>query len=404
MRLKKRVISLSLVVFLLLSSIASSSPIAPGNIGNGAVIASCLLIISYVSFTDKRIVFPKIGLVLLSTIYVSLFISFIFNSSSYGVDALQNYFYAFGFIVVSFSTILLVPQIISFNSLVKVVNRLIILLFVIGIPEVFMESTILPYGREPYAPINAVYHIEYRAITSIFEDSNAMGKLALFGIIMSAIEYRQTKTRSSILIFIFMLFGLFLSDSRGAYLGVISGFAVLFIHIYYGKAFSRGVTLLGLSTSFLFIFMIAGVLPYPDVFPQIRLSNRDQAWTAALQVIIQSPLFGEPVNPILSDKLLSYGYATPQNSYFRMFLVTGLLGGLAFLGLIVHLMWVSTSTTMCEYYVLIPVCIGVIMLFETYSILGTNINSVLASMLFGYLLQFPNRIKTSDHGRSADNV
>jgi hypothetical protein len=79
-----------------------------------------------------------------------------------------------------------------------------------------------------------------------------------------------------------------------------------------------------------------------------------------------------------------------QNSYLRLFVSTGVVGGFAYCYLVIRSLFTGVQKLIEERvpveFLLLAVAIAVLQLFENFSLFGINQSSLLASLVFGYLL------------------
>ena len=142
---------------------------------------------------------------------------------------------------------------------------------------------------------------------------------------------------------------------------------------------------LGVVTGFAMVF---GVVPGPSAVRNIDLSGRRELWTAAYEAVADRPAIGwGPGNDIrvLAEYAEGHLNAT-HNSYLRMFLISGVLGGVTYLVLVINVVITGLRYTRSEaiFTFLLLVAFLVLQLFAGMTIFGLSLLSVLGALFVGY--------------------
>ena len=177
----------------------------------------------------------------------------------------------------------------------------------------------------------------------IFNDPNDLG--LLFVSAVPLVWFYQTKTESIILkiVYISMLitiiYGLYLTDSRGNLLGLGLVILLLFWRKY---GFSR--------TVFLGMMFIPLILMLPSRLDTIEAGEdsalgRIEAWYEGFHMLLSNPLFGVGIN-----NFTEYNTLTAHNSFVLVYAETGLVGyyfWLSFIGITFYML-VSILNNNCN--------------------------------------------------------
>ncbi|ELY55655.1 O-antigen polymerase [Natronococcus jeotgali DSM 18795] len=233
------------------------------------------------------------------------------------------------------------------------------------------------------------------ALRSVFPNPNSFGLLSFAGFVAAGVTFHRSVVArrpfvASLAAAISGLCGLgvVLSNARASMLA-----AAVVVVIYAGYVLGgRLVGSVGLGMTFCgvgvaLVAMAVGLL-------EISASSRFELWAASLHAIWDGPLlFGHgsgPPSVVLDPYLAGEGAPSPHNSYLSVVLQTGLVGGLAYLGLaggsiVVALIKYNEATVAMLAFVS---GWAVHQLFESYTMFHWSLGSVLVSLCVGYLL-FP---------------
>lgn len=232
-------------------------------------------------------------------------------------------------------------------------------------------------------------------LTSIFVNPNYLAMLSAFGII-AAVGFGRTTTRRPIAFLFIALctFSLLVSRGRAASLGLVGG-VVLYI-AYYLRGTKAVVPLISLG-------VVGGVVVFSVVigassglpFTASMFSHRSEIWSAALRAIEARPLLGWG---LIDTQRVIFEHGGPlirgnmpgtHNSYLRMFLLTGIVGGIAYLALcsaIVYRAVIATRDKSVISGVLLSLLALALaaQLFGGSTLFGLSIGSIYASLIAGY--------------------
>ncbi|AGB39026.1 O-antigen ligase family protein [Natronococcus occultus] len=230
-------------------------------------------------------------------------------------------------------------------------------------------------------------------IQSIFPNPNSFGLVAFAGFVgaivelhRSALARRPLEIALAVLLAAICAVGVFLSNARAAMLASV---VVLTIYV----AYALGGRLAAPVASVAALFGVAGLLVamYLDIIG-ITTSGRFELWSASLSAVRDGPLlFGHgsgPANLVIEPYLEGETAPLPHNAYLTVLLQTGLVGGIAYLGVVGG----SIVAGMLDFEradgAMLAFTVGwaVHKFFESYTLFEWSIGAVLASLTIGYLL------------------
>lgn len=288
----------------------------------------------------------------------------------------------------------IIPQSIPRETFYGGLSRLTALCVLLGLPAVVLGS----FGPIPsYGIISDPLGlpIEISALTSLFTNPNTMGAIAVFGTLAGIWEYYSTGSLVALFLAIVNISGVYLSQGRAAALAL---FVALFLLIVFSTAGYRSlvaVSLFGIVSAPILLLIKFGILPGPGFIQGVDFNNRIELWTAAYQAFLDRPLFGwgigETPRAMIShlDQQRFHGQG-PHNSYVRMFVASGVFGGLTYLFIcgkcaLDRLWTVKTKRNAVEFGM-----VAAALIFHTFggnSIFGLAIVSVIPAIILGYAQQ-----------------
>ncbi|MFC6752980.1 O-antigen ligase family protein [Halorubrum tibetense] len=220
---------------------------------------------------------------------------------------------------------------------------------------------------------------------------NPLGELLFIGAVSSLVWVRRPYLKHGL--FSVCVLGLFFAQSRAALLGFAAAIAVYLI----GSAITREqftqfilVSIAAGTTGYL---MLLRLIPGPTIIEQVYLSGRLEIWYAAIDAIKAQPVFGHGPGdmPTIVGEFTSAAVgAGIYNSFLRLFVTTGIIGGLCYLYIFLYSIVSHTKVIASrESLIVHALVIGFVVneLFSGNSIFGLSTTSVVGALLIGYLLR-----------------
>jgi O-antigen ligase len=268
-------------------------------------------------------------------------------------------------------------MVVPFHTFLTVMSRvgaivvLVGLLPFIGFPVDFGVVELTTWRR-------SFVHPAIPVITSIFIKPNHLGFIALMGVIAAIYEWKMTGSTAAKVLLSIHCIGLFLTDYRAAWLGLIAASTLFFIYTKGGRAAGIFATFTGLIALPTLLLMLLGLFPAPAMIAEISLSGRTELWVSNLQLFRDHILWGVNFTGISIN---------PHNSYLRMFVAFGAVGG--FLYCVLALKPVVGSAREAQsipgiILTLILICLVIIQLFNQLSFVGISMRSTMISVMIGY--------------------
>lgn len=301
------------------------------------------------------------------------------------------------FAVFSPVCLFLVPKILDSKNYFHILSRVAAVTVLIGLPTAVSGSySLLGYQVTPHIwgfnlPVPFIPNNSIKPITSVMDNPNVLGYLASVGFASSLFRVqKKSKIRLQLIVASINLLGAYLSGSRTAL--AVSLVVGVIAAVYYtlGPRIAW-ITALGTCTSVVYFLALNFELaPGPEAL-QADLRNRKYLWRATVQATEARPVLGfgagrqsEFIKPFLSSGKEIH---PPHNSYLRMFLTTGLLGGLTYIVLTGHVFARSLNRSPQPVLTCVVTAIILHQIFAGFSIFGLAFNSVIAAVSFGYVLR-----------------
>lgn len=388
---KMKTIEYLLLVVLFISVTLPQSTIASPMISYGFVALSYLILLVYIFITNSNLKFiaPKT----ISTLFLIVALLFLFQLA---ISPTLQEILRIPIFIIALLNIGFLPRMIEIEYFYASVSRVSALVVMVGlIPLLGGPQHIGGLDLTPWHGEFTIYNFNVHPPTSIFSNPNAFGIFALFGLISSIGEMVYRANPISYSISLICAFGLSLSHYRTAWLAL---FAATILYISWEFGGIRGFTLIllgGVLTSAVALGIIFNVIPGPNAISSLDLNGRVQIWTAAYFTFWERPFFGfgfssahSAIQPRL-ENTSQFGRGF-HNSYIRMFVVSGVIGGFSYVGLIVSSVAypLRRVTTRENILLVIFVTVGaIIQIFNGLTILGLSLSSMLLSIVTGYALQ-----------------
>lgn len=387
--------------------LASSSEIASGGGGDVLVYLSLIVFAVVFAYCTDRIEIPRLLILLVLPIY-SLFILNGFRLFSglfelpffYLVNVgLDDYLLYFGtisaYILASFIFLFVVPSVLDFEEFSITLSFVALASMVLGLFAYLVGSYTIGWVEVTvYTALQPLreFGIFVPAMASIFTDANAMSKVLLAGSLASLYLYVGPEREFAGWLFIINSFGLFLANSRTAMVAYVVALSVYIVASNTRTAVTRAYVLTVLTTGLLLFSVALWDIGGLSIADKVGLAHRVQLWRAALYTWSQQPVFGTGIYQINQIISLYTGVAPlgPQNSYLRIFVATGIIGGFAYLLMIGVLLFkqVHVVKTNRDAIVLAFLFAFLIIQFtDTSDPFGVNKNSMIVGAIMGYSIK-----------------
>lgn len=226
---------------------------------------------------------------------------------------------------------------------------------------------------------------------SIFDNPNYLSGFAAIGVVASGAMFVRSRRLLAVGAFGLNTLGVVLAGGRAALLALVAAGGLYIVYRLFGRTAMAGLVAFGAFGVVIGFAMVFAIIPGPDVIAQVNLGDRRATWSAAYEAVRSRPLLGwGPGN----DAELLAGYlhnsvdvTTTHNSYIRMFLISGVLGGGAYLVLTINTLVIGIRNARSEtvFTILLLVAFLILQLFAGMTIFGLSLLSMLGALFVGYV-------------------
>lgn len=337
----------------------------------------------------------KMEVITLPTFYVGLFTGFgvfVLTLSVINPGSLNGAVQLISLLSFTAVNLFLIPQLITFDEFTYVSSRLVALFVLlgfspyIGITPQYQYFDLSLWGTQLY------FLPWFESITSLFTNSNSFGFFALTGTVAASYELWTKKDRVSTLFTVINLIGLIFANYRAGLIALVASYITILSYILFQRKGVIIATVGGIMGVVTTILMIYQILPGPSFLADVSLSHRRTLWRASVQATLDKPLFGhglgmsQEVVPSYTPPHLGYG---THNSYLRMFVDLGLIGGLLYLSMYVSILIGSAKQATNKKKVTLSailIAFGAVQLFSSLSFIGISLHSTMIAVLMGYYI------------------
>jgi O-antigen ligase len=289
------------------------------------------------------------------------------------------------FLFTSFLNIFYIPRIVPLQSFLWAVTRVSILIIFVGGVAFLLRPVVILF--DPLHP-KSLFWLADSTFNSIFTNPNQLGRLLSVGLVASVVLCRRRPNRVSVSVIPLIIAGLFLTGSRSGLLAGAVGTSIYLLHAVRSRNAALAIAAVGSVTAMVVFAILFGIVPGPAVLTDLDLRNRVELWVSTYHAITNAPIAGygfENTGIILSEFL-----PDPRgvhNSFLRIFLITGIPGGVAYLclfgfALVRGFRQASESAAVVLGLGFTVICSHI---FDSFMIFGLRSGSVLSALILGYI-------------------
>ena len=297
------------------------------------------------------------------------------------------------FIVLSAITLFIVPAVVTREQAFTAIGIVGAVCVLLSLPSALLgEFSVLGWTIDR---VSATYvfilDTHVRSPTFIFDRQNYFRVLVAMGTVAAAGVATRTRSPRMVIVAALNLIGVYLTLGRAARLAVVVAAVLVFAYSLAGRTALAGVTIAGTGVTVVTLAIAFGILPGPTEPLRAALGDRPGYWTASFQTFAARPLFGWGLvdTGTAIDNRYSGPFTGVHNSYLRLFVIGGTVGGITYLvlcgsALVAAFRRVRERTPLALTTFCLVVMALVFQLFDGATIFGTNLSSVLWALSIGY--------------------
>lgn len=401
------ILQVAAVAVLLTTFASSSSDIISGLRGNILAFGSYLAFLGAFSYYRRAFSLPVFPATIIGFIYVIFVLNAVrhflnliplpaqFDNSLPLVETILYLSNLFGYILGSLVVLFLIPKTFRRKSVFTILTAVSTFSIFIGLPAYIIgDYTILSMNVNTYTHLEPFrqYGIYIPALSSIWDDANAMSKIVAAGIIGS--HYLHTKYRTWITasLLSFNVFGLVLANSKMGMIAICSAYSVYLVYVLLGERATYAYLIITGTASILAFTMIVLGLRTESFVASVGFSGRVALWRGSLATLVKYPVLGVGILDVGQIIASHSGVAplAPQNSYLRILVATGIVGGLSYIIFVVTtaLRYVQqiAETQDCITFVLL-ITFMIMQFTDTGDPFGINKNALIFGLALGYAIK-----------------
>ena len=373
-------------VLIILAASLTVSSLVSAMIGYVIVLGVYVAFIGWSIFTDQfAVVYHWAIALLLGVIWTVFAVTTALDPTGAGILRLA------AFTVITGLNIFVIPAIIDETTLQNALAYTAGLFVSVGLPTVIIGT----YGIggiivEPWNTSQEFFNIVIQTPVSIFDNPNYLSAAAALGTVAAGAKYRRSQTSLAAGLVGLNMLGVILAGGRAALLALVCTSGLYVVYRLYGRRATGVAVGLGALAVVVGFAMVFGLLPGPNLVADVNIGDRQATWTAAYKAVLDRPVLGwgpGDDSDLLADYLADSTDAyTTHNSYIRLFLISGVLGGVAYLALSIAAIILGLRNQQSEPIstVLLLMMFLVLQLFSGATIFGLSLTSVLGALFVGY--------------------
>ncbi|MFU8867003.1 O-antigen ligase family protein [Natronococcus sp.] len=299
--------------------------------------------------------------------------------------------------VIMGSSLFVIPQLVPGRVFLRVLSGLAAAVVALGVATYAVGDYtlwIFEVGRyTASSPSVPGFDPDVLTLQSIFPNPNGLGLLSFAGFVgavvelhRSAVARRPIGTAVAAVLAVVCGLGVVLSNARAAMVAAAVATAI------YGAYAVAGRTAVPVAVAVTALGVFSGLAAMALGLVGVSASGRFELWAASLNAIADGPLpFGHgsgPASTVIEPYLPGEGAPTPHNSYLSVVIQTGLVGGLAYVGLVVGSIVARTIDYRDVDVAMLALAVGwaIHQFFESYTMFDWSVGAVLATATIGYLI------------------
>ena len=382
---------ITLLIVTVITAALVGTNLIPRTVNTGLLIFAYVGLVVYLLYHGNfRVALAPYSIILLGVAFVAHVLALVVRG--YSSTSLIAYpFYTF---FIAGLNLLVIPYMISKRNFYWFISRLVFVIGIIGVPAVFLgQITIGPIDISPEAKY-FVFLPAAGALRSIYLNSNTMGLLAFIGLGCAVAEFYHQRTIVGISLIVGNGILVYLTQSASAIFASIVMAGIYLLYWISGRKLVTVALVSGAIISAIVTLSFASFTPNIPMLDSVDLSSRGLLWAAALDAAARSPIMGyglidasSVMQSFLPDGRSARFYnLSPHESYLNILVRVGLVGLIPYALLLWENLLNSVQQVDNPAQVALTSGLFVTLFFESYSIFGVNLRSILLSLCVGYLI------------------
>lgn len=373
------------ILLIVLAASLTLSSLVPQMVGYVIVLGVYALFIGALVTTDHfAIVYHWAVVPMVLLIWAVFALTTVLDPTTAGVLRLG------AFTVITGINLFVVPAVINRATFHDVLAYTAGAFVLIGLPTAFVGSyEITGVVISPWHTDFELLGVALNTPVSIFNNPNYLSGFAALGTVAAGASYTRSRAPLAAGLVGLNALGVVLAGGRAALLALVVAGGLYVTYRLFGPATMAVLVVVGALAIIVGFGMMFGIVPGPHTITNADLSGRRALWTAAYEAIRDRPAigWGPGLDVTVLDNYMESSVNGTHNSYLRMFLISGVLGGGAYLILTAIAVVVGFPTTQRETlfgFMLLSIFLT-IQLFAGITIFGLSLLSIIGALLVGYV-------------------
>ncbi|KZN26260.1 hypothetical protein A4G99_21840 [Haladaptatus sp. R4] len=293
------------------------------------------------------------------------------------------------------SLLFIIPNLVHVRDARYIVTRITALLVMIGLPtmlvgDIGLLGTHVLAWPMTFALIPGSAGSKVHVMQSIFANPRMLSFLTTIALPLSLGETIDDYRQGSLAVLAVNAFGVYVTQSRAAWLGLAGAAAVYFCYRVTGEKLATlsvvsGITVVAVG------FPLAVLIHWTPITAVINLTGRGEIWQTVANLVVQHPLRGygavdtvQLLAPHLPSEHVGKG---THNSYLRAALMGGIVGYISYLGLCLYAAAQSVRAGHNGWWSVGGAVITILIMqaFASFSLFGIGLRSGMFALLLGYV-------------------
>ena len=280
-------------------------------------------------------------------------------------------------LVFTISNIFILPKVVSFHEFITVssISAMIVVLVgyfpFLGLPVEIGFFELTTWRR-------SIINSKIPVVTSIFIKPNHLGFISLLGIFTSAVSWGRRKDNIYSIPLVVNFMGFAMTDYRAGWFGLMAAIGLYIVYSKIGRTAGVFATVGGLTACVLGVMVLLDLIPIP--IPEILSTPRGELWLTNIEFLKQKWIFGYNFSGVPIN---------PHNSYIRMFVAFGVVGGLLYLYLVLETAISSARQVTSNSKLILSILLvsfAIIQIFNQLTFIGISMRSTIIAIAMGYYI------------------
>ncbi len=375
------------VAAILLAASLSVSTFVPQMIGYLFIAGVCMFLVGILIITNKfSIVYHRTVLLPLILIWFLFTLTTALDPTRAGILRLG------AFTLITGINLFVVPAVVNRTALHNVLAYITAVFVIVGLPTVFIGSYgIAEFMISPWHTTREIFGIVIHTPVSIFNNPNYLSGVAAIGTVAAGAKFVRSRTLLAAGLVGVNALGVILAGGRAALLALVVVGVLYGVYRIFNRTAMAITIFFGILATLMGFAIFFNIIPGPSAIANVDLNNRRTIWTAAYEAVLNRPLIGWGPG---KDKMILAEYMGnsdqvwgTHNSYIRMFLIGGILGGGAYLIVTLSTVILGLRNAHSErlFTFLLLMTFLILQLFEGMTIFGLSLLSILGALFIGYV-------------------